>query len=101
MIVGKSLDGLPSGAKQDIIQDARMSPGIRVPDIWDGKYQMKIGNWKQFLFTGIDPLFSLCILTLWAVSVTTRVVRDLQVAAGRAGINMAPERMGTAVSEGS
>jgi hypothetical protein len=53
---------------------------------------MEVGDWQQFRLAGFKPFLSGRPLTLVAVAIATRVVRDAQVCAILAALDMSAKR---------
>src|SRR4051812_47182436 len=57
-----------------------------------GEHQMEVGDWQKFRLAGFEPCLSGRPLTLVAVAIATRVVRDAQVRAILAALHMSAKR---------
>jgi hypothetical protein len=58
----------------------------------NSEYHMEVGDWQQFRLARSEPFLSGLPLTLVAVAIATRVVRDAHVRAILAALDMTAER---------
>jgi hypothetical protein len=66
-----------------------------------GEHYVEIGQSKQVFFARLKLALACLRLTLWAVSVTARVIGDSRVTASRAFIPVTAERHRTAALNGT
>ena len=65
------------------------------------EHDMDVGQIQQFLFASSEPLVTSISLTLGAMAVTTRIIRDSLMAAARTLIQMATQRRRTTALNGA
>jgi len=100
-ILGKALERFPGGFEQSVIKRFWMSFTILVQTSGDGKDNMEVRDGQEFLLSCEYPFFPLSILTLWTMTITTRVVTDADRSARSTGIKMSTERLSSAISQSS
>ena len=90
-----------SGSEQEMIKLPRVVLRQEVEFVGNGEDHVKVRSGQQFLFPSGDPARARLGLTLGAVPITTRIIRDGLKSALRAGIEVTSERGGAAVLQGA
>jgi hypothetical protein len=83
--------GFPCTGKQQVVKICRMMKEQTIECIRYRKNNMKVWDRKQILLAVFHPCFTLSILTLGTMTVTTRVVTDADMTALIAFINMSAQ----------
>ena len=89
------------GREQEMVKRTRIVLRQEVELVGNGEDHVKVRGGQQFLFPCGEPALACLGLALGAVPITTRVVRDGLKSALGAGIEVASERGGPAVLNGS
>ncbi len=74
------------GPEQEGEQDSLVSPDQRDKGVRDAEDNVKVTDGQQFLLSLAEPLLACVDLTLWAVSISTRMERDGLIPAATASI---------------
>lgn len=89
------------GGEKEVVKRTRIVLRQDVDLVGDGEDDVKVVGREEFALPGGQPAFARLCLALRAASVATRVIRDGLVSASWTSIEMATERSGTAVLDGS
>ena len=93
--------GLRAGGEQQIVKQARVFQGQHIEFVGHGEHDMEIAGSQEFALAGLQPAVAGLGLTLGAVSISARVVRDSLITAAQASIAMPAEVSGAAALNGS
>jgi len=91
-VQGNLQQRLPHGAKQDVIEHARMRRGYRGQLVRDGEHHMEVLDREQFLPAGLQPGGPITRLAFGTVPVATRVIDRRLCVASRAAQQVASHR---------
>jgi hypothetical protein len=92
--------GLSGSPEEQIVKQARMSLTEWVQRMRQSKDDMEVGHGEQVLLTPRKPALARLGLTLRAVPVAARIIRDGPEIAPRAGVQMASERSRSTCGDG-
>src|SRR5437867_4384491 len=93
--------GLRAGGEQQIVKQTRVFQGQHIEFVGDGEYDMEIAGSQEFAFPCCQPALACLCLTLGAVTISARVVRDRPIAAAQASIAMSAEGSGATALNGT
>ena len=65
-----------AGAEEQVIQNPGVAQTERVQLMRQGKYDVEVGNFEEFLFTRGEPALARLCLTLRTVPVPAGIIRD-------------------------
>ena len=99
MIQSKSVQGIPRSFKQRIVHLFRMLDCQRVEFMRKGEHNMEVGNRKEFLLPGPNPLFPVGSLTFWAMPVSATVPTEKGFIAAVAQVLLSPQSRSSAVAD--
>src|SRR5271163_2507656 len=88
-----------AGMKQQVIDEPFILQGERSQFPWQGEDDVHVGDGQQLSFPRLEPAQTGVALTLGAVPVSARVVRDGSMSAVRALIAMPTQRGGAAARD--
>ncbi len=94
-------EGGGRGSEQEVVKLAGIVERQQVEFVRKREDDVEVSSGQQLLFPCGKPALARLGLTLGAVPVTTRIIRDGLKSALGAGIEMPPERGGAAVRNGS
>ena len=103
-IGSKCIDGTPGGLEHTVVEDTLMSHSNRMQTIRHREYDMEVLDRDNLFPAELNPLFTLLVLTLGAMPVTTAVVADMHIPTLGAHLYMPTKDIGPALghmSEGS
>src|SRR5271167_1574328 len=98
-ISGYLLQGLGAGAKQEVIEDLLVLQRQWGELVRQSEDNVDIGYGQKFTLPSHNPLIASAALTLWAMAITTAVIRGGAIATARTLIAMPAESRGTAASD--
>ena len=84
--------GFRAGTEQQIVDHLGVPLAKGVEFLREGKDHMEVGDAEQFLFACVEPAPACLGLALGAVPISTRVVGDGFIPAGRTSIHVTAER---------
>src|SRR3989441_5400787 len=93
--------GLRAGGEQQVVEQTRVLQRQHIEFVGHSEYDMEVTDGQEFTFTGRQPALARLRLTLGAVPISARVVRDSLMTAARAGIAMAAQRSGATAQNGT
>src|SRR6266700_6557415 len=93
--------GLRAGGEQQVVEQTRVLQRQHLEFVGHSEYDMEVTDGQEFAFSGRQPALARLRLTLGAVPVSARVVRDSLMTAARAGIAMAAQRSGATAQNGT
>jgi hypothetical protein len=79
LLGSKSIDGTPGGLEHTVVEDTLMSHSNRMQTIRHREYDMEVLDRDNLFPAELNPLFTLLVLTLGAMPVTTAVVADMHI----------------------
>lgn len=99
-IGGNLQQGRCAGAKQEVVDDPLVVQGQPRQLVGDGKDDVYVVDWQQFLAASGEPLVASVSLALWTVPGAAGVERDGLIATLAAAVQMAAERRSAAMLDG-
>jgi hypothetical protein len=90
-IAGYLLQGLRTGAEQEVIEDLLVLQRQWGELVRQGKDNVDIGNRQKFVLTSHNPFVASPALTLGAMAIAAAVIGDGAIATARALITMPTE----------
>jgi len=99
-IDGDLQQGLRAGGEQQVVEQTRVLQGQHIEFVGHSEHEMEVTGGQEFAFAGRQPALACLRLTLGAVPVSARVIRDSLMTAARAGIAMTTQRCGAATQNG-
>jgi hypothetical protein len=78
-IGSKCINGTPGGLEHTVVEDTLMSHSNRMQTIRHREYDMEVLDRDNLFPAELNPLFTLLVLTLGAMPVTTAVVADMHI----------------------
>src|ERR1700675_3647300 len=80
-IGGNLQECLGTGLKEQLEEYFLVLPDERDQRVWHAEHQVIVVYWQQFLLAGGQPFITGVSLALWAMTISTGVVRDGLVSA--------------------
>jgi hypothetical protein len=93
--------GLRAGGEQQVVEQARVLQRQHIEFVGHSEHDMEVTGGQEFAFAGRQPALACLRLTLGAVPISARVVRDSLMTAARAGIAMTAQRSGATAQNGT
>jgi hypothetical protein len=94
-VSGYRAQGLGGGGEEQVVNNSLVLQRQRRKLLWQGKHHMEILHWQEVSQARFEPAGFRQRLTLRAMTIATRVVRDALVTTGVTLVHMTAEHAGT------
>src|SRR5258708_3177541 len=100
--IGRDLQqGLRAGSEQQIVEQTRVVQGQYMEFMGHSEHNMEVAGGQEFSLAGRQPTLARLRLTLGAVPISARVVRDDLMSAAQAGIPVTAQCCGAGALNGT